>query len=233
MRGAASVTSEDASDNGVTGLMSELNGQALACRRGDRLIFRDLNLAVAAGGALLLRGPNGSGKSSLLRCLAGLLPLASGSLSWNGKAITPTDDGYRAGLRYVGHQDAIKPALTVAENLRIWATLYRSNGAAIAAASLDRLGLAGLDDVPARLLSAGQRRRLALARLALAFVPLWLLDEPTTGLDDDGTGRFLDLLGEHRRQGGLAILSSHGDPGVSGQELQMMSFRPAEIGAAA
>lgn len=213
--------------------MTVLAGRGLTCIRGDRLIFRDLDLTVEAGGALLLRGPNGSGKSSLLRCLAGLLPLAGGALTWDGRPVTEDRDHYRRRLCYVGHQDAVKPALSVAENLRVWAQLYGADGNAAVGRALVRLGLAGLADLPALLLSAGQRRRLALARLALVPAPLWLLDEPTTGLDDDSILRFTGLVAEHRRRGGMVVLSSHDGPDFAESELSLPDFRPASAETAA
>ncbi|MGH6931339.1 MAG: heme ABC exporter ATP-binding protein CcmA [Dongiaceae bacterium] len=207
--------------------MPMLAGRGLACIRGDRLIFRALDLAVAAGGALLLRGPNGSGKSSLLRCLASLLPLSEGVVTWDGRPVAEDREGHRGRLRYIGHQDAVKPALSVAQNLRGWARLWDLDERTRVEPALDRLGLAALAGLPAQLLSAGQRRRLALARLALAPASLWLLDEPTTSLDDEGTKRFAGLADEHRGRGGAIVLSSHGGPDFAVSELFLPDFRPA------
>jgi heme exporter protein A len=188
------------------------------------MIFRHLDFTVAAGGALLLRGPNGSGKSSLLRCMAGLLPLADGLLEWDGRPILDDREDHNRQLRYVGHQDAVKSALTVAENLQIWARRHGLDRAAVGPA-LTRLGLTELSDMPAQMLSAGLRRRLALARLALAPARLWLLDEPTTSLDDESTGRFIELASSHRQRGGIVVLSSHGDPGFDAIQLDIADFR--------
>ena len=153
---------------------------------------------MAAGGALLLTGPNGSGKSTLLRLLAGLLRPAAGTLTWDGADALADLPAHARRVAYVGHQDAVKPALTAAENLRFAARL---DGGAVGAA-LATIGLEELADLPARMLSAGQRRRLALARLALSRAPLWLLDEPTLGLDAASVERFGAMLAAHRAAAG-------------------------------
>lgn len=207
--------------------MTLFAGHDLACRRGERLVFTGLSFRVAAGGALLLRGPNGSGKSSLLRCMAGLLAPVAGAQTWNDQPVTLDSDAHRGRLRYLGHQDAVKPALTVLENLALWQQLHGLRDAAALGRALAALSLDRLAELPARLLSAGQRRRVALARLLAAPATLWLLDEPTTALDDDGVARFARLVGDHRAGGGLVVLSSHGDPGVNGEVLALADFAPA------
>jgi heme exporter protein A len=182
-----------------------LQAIGLAAFRGERLVFRDLDFAVVAGGALLLTGPNGSGKSTLLRLLAGLLRPAAGVLSWNGVDALIDLTAHARRVAYVGHQDAIKPGLTTAENLHFAARLTGARvGTALAA-----VGLEGLADLPARMLSAGQKRRLALARLALSHATLWLLDEPTLGLDAAAVERFGAMLAEHRAGGGLLVAATH------------------------
>jgi heme exporter protein A len=202
-------------------------GHALACRRGERLVFTGLSFRVAAGAALLLRGPNGSGKSSLLRCMAGLLAPVAGAQTWNDQPIALDADAHRARLRYLGHQDAIKPALTVLENLALWQQLHGRHDVVAIGGALAGLGLDHLAELPARLLSAGQRRRVALARLLASPASLWLLDEPTTALDDDGVERFARMVSDHRAAGGLVVLSSHGDPGIAGDVLALSDFAPA------
>ena len=206
--------------------MTLFAGHDLACRRGERLVFTGLSFRVAAGEVLLLRGPNGSGKSSLLRCMAGLLSPTAGAQTWDDQPIALDRDAHGARLRYLGHQDAVKPALTVLENLALWQQLHGVSDAAVLRRALAALGLDHLAELPARLLSAGQRRRVALARLLAAPAPLWLLDEPTTALDDDGVGRFARMVGDHRTGGGLVVLSSHGDPGVHGDILALADFAP-------
>jgi heme exporter protein A len=187
--------------------MSRLNARGLACRRGDRLVFDELDFALEAGGLLRLAGPNGSGKSSLLRVVAGLLPAAAGALEWAGAPIAASED-FRRNLRLLGHQDAVKPVLSVRENLAAAAGLLGIVRPALADA-LERIGLVELAELPVRFLSAGQRRRVALARLALGPAGLWLLDEPTTNLDAAGVAAFWALLDAHRRAGGMALVAMH------------------------
>jgi len=206
--------------------VSVFTGRDLTCLRGERLVFTGLSFRVAAGETLLLRGPNGSGKSSLLRCMAGLLAPIAGVQSWNDRPLAQDVDGHRARLRYLGHQDAVKPALTVQENLAFWQQLHGHRDAAGIGRALADLALDHLADLPARLLSAGQRRRVALARLLAAPAVLWLLDEPTTALDDDSVERFVRMVGRHRDGGGMVVLSSHGDPGFAGQTLALADFAP-------
>ena len=182
-----------------------LQAAGLAAFRGERLVFRDLDFAVAARGALLLTGPNGSGKSTLLRLLAGLLRPAAGTLTWDGADALADLAMHARRVAYVGHQDAVKPGLTAAENLRFAARLTGGNVRDALAAA----GLQDLADLPGRMLSAGQRRRLALARLALSPAPLWLLDEPTLGLDAASVGRFGAMLEAHRAGNGMVIAATH------------------------
>lgn len=182
--------------------------------RGERAIFTDRNFTLEAGGALLLTGDNGSGKSSLLRMMAGLLAPAAGRLAWDGDDIASDPAAHRTRLHYLGHADAVKPALTVAENVAFWSR-FRGDGssAAAVAAALDTFGIARLADLPARFLSAGQRRRTALARLVISAAPLWLLDEPKTALDAAATAALDAAIGRHRHGGGMVVVAQHGlDP---------------------
>ncbi|HEY4172426.1 MAG TPA: heme ABC exporter ATP-binding protein CcmA, partial [Rhodopila sp.] len=185
--------------------MNVLAAEDLAVFRGERLLLRDLSFTVPSGGALVLAGPNGSGKSTLLRLLAGLVRPAAGRVSWDGidALVDPARHGRR--VAYVGHQDAVKPGLTVTENLHFAASV---SGRPIAGA-LAALGLEALADLPARMLSAGQKRRLALSRLPLSNAPLWLLDEPTLGLDTGSIERFGTLLAAHRTNGGIVVAATH------------------------
>ncbi len=182
-----------------------LRAEALACLRGERVVFADLSFSVAAGDAVLLVGANGAGKSSLLRVLAGLLSPLEGRLLWDGAEALADRAAHARRLRYIGHGDALKPALTAAENLAFYARLW---GGQVAPA-LAALGLAELAGLPARVLSSGQKRRLALARLALAPAPLWLLDEPTVGLDSASVERLGALLATHRAAGGMVLAATH------------------------
>lgn len=187
------------------GLIDVLSAEGLAAFRGERLVFRDLDLSVGPGAALVLEGPNGSGKSTLLRMLAGLVTPAAGRLAWNDEDIRDDLPAHARRVTYVGHLDAVKPGLTVAENLRLAAIL---GGGALEAA-LAAMALAPLADLPGRMLSAGQKRRLALARLVLGHAAIWLLDEPTLGLDTASITRFGELLATHRAGGGIVVAATH------------------------
>ena len=176
-------------------------------------MFRALDFALRPGAALVLAGRNGAGKTSLLRLMAGLLPPVGGTLEWNAAPLDP--DAHRAYLRYVGHADALKSALTVRENLSFWAAF---DGGGDVDAALAGFELSAQADAPARFLSAGQRRRTSLARLLLAPRALWLLDEPGASLDAAGTATLSRAIGAHRARGGMVALSAHGAPPVDGYE---------------
>jgi len=186
-----------------------LAAEGLACRRGERLLFAGLDFTLAPGEALFLRGPNGVGKSSLLRIAALLLRPAEGRFLWEGADVAEDPDAHRARLAYVGHLDAVKPVLTVAENVTAWSRLR--GGTADPMPALERLGIPHLAELPARLLSAGQRKRTALARLLAAPARLWLLDEPTVSLDDDGVRRLGEAVDGHLGGGGMALIATHVD----------------------
>lgn len=211
--------------------MAEFSFDNLTLERAERLVAEGLSARVRSGEVLLLTGPNGSGKSSLLRALAGLTLPAKGRIAWDGADIRTDADAHRARLCFLGHQDAVKPGLTTEENLRFWADAAGGD----ARAALAVFNLAGLADRPARFLSAGQRRRLALSRLALRRRDLWLLDEPTTALDADSRAAFLGLLQQHLRQGGMAVIATHEDLGVAAQRLALQApgQRPVAEEAAA
>ena len=180
----------------------------LACLRGERLVFKGVSFALGGGEALRLTGPNGSGKSSLLRLLAGLARPEAGTIAWNGAAVSEDPDAHRERLLFLGHQDAVKPWLSARENLAFWAALHGAPAEAIAPA-LARFALAPQAALPARYLSQGQRRRLALARFSAIPARLWRLDEPTTGLDEANVATLEALVAEHCAQGGLAVVSTH------------------------
>lgn len=171
-----------------------LRADGVAAFRGERLVLRDVDLHVPPGGALLLTGPNGAGKSTLLRVLAGLKRPDAGAVTWNGEPVG------EARVAYLGHLDAVKPGLTVRENLAFPPT----DGSGIA-----ELALAPLLDVPGRMLSAGQKRRVALARTAGRGAALWLLDEPTLGLDAASVQALGTVLARHRAGGGAVVAATH------------------------
>ncbi len=174
--------------------------------RGERLVFRDIFLHLRPGGALLLRGPNGAGKSSLLRAVAGLTPVAAGKILWDGEDALEDLPTHARRIAWLGHLDAIKLALTAAEQV--------STPAALAA-----LGLSGYAELPAKFLSAGQKRRLALARVAASGAPLWLLDEPTNGLDAASISRLAGIFAAQRASGGMILASTHTDLDLPGAEI--------------
>ena len=184
-----------------------LEGRALACRRGGRSVFRALDIRAAPGDLVVLRGANGTGKSSLLRVLAGLLEPAEGTLAWNGADIAEDPGAHRARIAFVGHNDALKPTLTLAEHLRFHAALH--DAADNCEAALAAFGLAPLARTPARFLSQGQRRRAALARLLAAPASLWLLDEPTNGLDAPSVEALARAVASHRAAGGAVVAATH------------------------
>jgi heme exporter protein A len=183
----------------------------IACERGGRLLFSGLSFALAPGELLALTGPNGAGKTSLLRLIAGLAEPDSGTIELDGRHEDLTVGQHS---HFIAHREAIKLALTVRENLAFWGDYFGGGDIAAALASFD---LAGLADYPAQLLSAGQRRRLALSRLCLVRRVLWLLDEPTTGLDARSQERLAVAINAHLAEGGLAIAATHGPLGLEPQ----------------
>jgi heme exporter protein A len=212
---------------------AELIGLDLACRRGQRLVFRGLSFRLAAGGALTLTGVNGSGKSSLLRIIAGLLAPAAGKISWGSTAASANPAGHRARLHYVGHLDAVQPAMTPREMLSFWGALRGGRVGRTASrheAALAALGVDGIADWPCRWLSAGQRRRVALARVLAEPAPLWLLDEPTTALDQDGQSRLEQAIASHRAAGGMVIVATHTPLALDGAAMLTLDAFAARAG---
>ncbi len=188
--------------------MTLFEGRDLLCVRGERRVFADLDFAVAAGGLLVLTGPNGSGKSSLLRIMAGLLQPARGALYWDAAPVAEDPEAQAARLHYLGHLDAVKPVLTAAENLAFWAALH-GRGAVEVGRALDTFDLTALAGVPGGMLSAGQKRRVALARLLVTPAEIWLLDEPTVGLDTASLARLSAAIADHRDGGGRVVAATH------------------------
>jgi heme exporter protein A len=214
---------------------ADLVGEDLACRRGERRVFAGLSFRLPPGGALVLTGANGSGKTSLLRVLAGLIAPAAGRLAWGSSPIERDPAAHRARLHYVGHQDGIKPGLTPRETLAFWAELrsFERRGAAPAIEeALAGFGLGAVADWPCRWLSAGQRRRLALARLCATEAPLWLLDEPISALDQENQARLEEVIAVHRAAGGRVVVATHIPIGIAAPaRLVLDDFAPADADA--
>ena len=191
----------------MPGMLEVIN---LGCARGERRLFSGLNFSLSAGNYLQAFGPNGSGKTSLLRIICGLLAPIGGEVRWNGTNIRRLGEEYFGAIAYVAHQNGVKDELNPIENLRISSgvagnTLSRQKAQAI----LECVGLSNQQRLPARLLSAGQRRRLALSRLLASKARLWILDEPLASLDDEGVTLAHKLIGEHLSNDGMAIIATH------------------------
>ncbi len=188
-----------------------LSGSGLACIRGNTLVFSAIDFAIDAGQALLLLGPNGAGKSSLLRIIAGLLRPSAGGIELHRGAAELTIPEQ---AHYLGHRDPLKPSLSVVENLTFWMRFLGTSADLSPLDALAAVGLSMLTDLPAGYLSAGQRRRLSLARLIAAQRPIWLLDEPTSALDVAGQERLGDLMHAHLGKGGLIVAATHAPLGL-------------------
>jgi len=200
-----------------------LLSEDLACERGGRLVFANLTFAVERGEALVVTGRNGAGKSTLLRVIAGLLRVAAGKIELAGGA---EDTGLPEQAHYLGHLDAAKPSLTVAENLMFWVNLLGTRADADVERALEAVELDSLADLPAAYLSAGQKRRLSIARLLAVKRPLWLLDEPTSALDAPSQNRLAGFMREHLATGGMIVAATHGPIGLDApRELKMGAGR--------
>lgn len=185
-----------------------LEGRNLACTRGGRLVFGRIGFDLRPGETLVVTGPNGSGKSTLLRLMAGLLPPTGGELLWDGLPVRDEPETFHRHIHYCGHLDAIKPTLTVTENVAFWIRLRGADPARLTPA-LEAFGLSDLRDLPAQVLSAGQRRRLGLCRLLAVPARLWLLDEPTVALDPESVTRLMNVLATHAAGAGITALATN------------------------
>ena len=181
----------------------------LSCSRGGRLLFEHLALRIGAGEVVQVHGPNGSGKTTLLRILCGLQPPGGGCIRWRGRDVSAGAPELRAGVQYIGHAGGVKLDLTPSENIDVAMALGAGRTGTTAGAALSRLGIGRFDDVPVRTLSAGQRQRVALARLLTCAGALWVLDEPFTALDASGVAIIDAMLHEHAESGGAAVITSH------------------------
>lgn len=190
----------------------QLTADNLTCNRGGREVFTGLSFSVSGGEALVVTGRNGAGKSSLLRMIAGLVHVAAGRLALAGGEADAT---VAEQSHYLGHHDALKPSLSVSENLQFWAE-FLGNGSQAVEPALKAVGLGSLAGLPAAYLSAGQRRRLSIARLVAVARPLWLLDEPTSALDVASQTRLAELMRGHLAGGGMIVAAAHGPIGLDG-----------------
>src|ERR1043166_2278886 len=197
----------------------------LTCVRGTRRLFKDLNFSASEGELVELRGPNGSGKTSLLRILCGLATPAAGEVRWHGRSIGSLGEEYAASVAYLGHQNAVKDELSAIENLRI--------SSAVAGKALDktqalqvlhRVGLTQQQNLPARVLSAGQRRRLGMTRLLTSNAKLWILDEVLTSLDDRAMNLSREFISDHLKQNGMAIVATHQDLNLNVPQIQRLQL---------
>ena len=202
-----------------------LQGFQLGCTRGERQLFSNINFQIEAGDAMQVAGANGSGKTSLLRTLCGFMMPTAGEIRWRGQSIRKLDEDFYAEMIYLGHLNAIKDDLNALENLRIGAGLAGcvvEDSQVIAA--LRRMGLRGRETLPVKVLSQGQRRRVALARLLFSNAPLWILDEPLTALDVGAVGLMQELIGEHLAKGGMVIYTTHQPLEVAGVTTRRLSL---------
>lgn len=197
----------------------------LTCVRGTRRLFKELSFSAESGELVELRGPNGSGKTSLLRILCGLAMPAAGEVRWNGTGIRSLGEEYFGAVAYLGHQNAVKDELTAIENLRISSAVC---GYALdkkeAREILNRVGLTQQQNLPARVLSAGQRRRLAMTRLLTSKARLWILDEVLTSLDDTAMNLSREFISAHLKQDGIAIVATHQDLNLAAPRFQRLQL---------
>lgn len=204
--------------------VSALNVRELHLWRGERHLLRGVSFALQRGELLQVVGPNGVGKTSLLRCVAGLLPVESGEIEWDGAPLRSCSDAYHQALAYLAHMNALKADLTALENLQFSVGMRRDVAPPSLQAALLRLQIAQCADLPVRSLSAGQKRRVSIARILLTQAQLWILDEPITNLDAAGIALFERCMAEHLREGGMILTAAHqlllqGQPNVRTLEL--------------
>lgn len=208
-----------------------LDARQLQASRDDRVLFSGLDFRLAPGHVLQVAGPNGAGKTTLLNGIAGLFPLDAGVLTWKNRSVADDTDAFRADLVWLGHQPGLKLMLSPRENLS-WLSRLRGVSAAAASinAALDKVGLYGYEDIPLARLSAGQKRRVALARLFVETCPLWILDEPFTAIDRQGVTELEGWLRDHAAAGGMILLTTHHEfsPGFPVERLDVASFRPVQ-----
>ncbi len=204
-----------------------LQAENLHLWRGERHVLRGVSFALSRGVCLHVAGANGAGKTSLLRTACGLLPAESGRLSWDGRDVQEDLAGFQGALIYIGHEPPLKADLSALENLRYWIGMRRRVSPAALASALQRVSAAAWSERPARTLSAGQKRRVALAALSLALVPLWLLDEPTTNLDGEGQQLVGALIEEQLARGGMVLAATHQELPLAPARVRRLELRLA------
>ncbi|CNI64536.1 MULTISPECIES: cytochrome c biogenesis heme-transporting ATPase CcmA [Yersinia] len=197
-----------------------LEAKNLTCIRDERSLFQQLSFSVAAGEIVQVEGQNGAGKTSLLRILAGLADADVGQVNWLGENIRRDRARYHQDLLFLGHQPGIKSVLTPFENLAFYQSVFQQVDSAAIWQALSQVGLVGYEDLPVSQLSAGQQRRVALARLWLSKAPLWILDEPLTAIDKQGVSTLLALFVAHAAKGGMVLLTTHQDLDAVGQHVR-------------
>lgn len=207
-----------------------LSVQHLACQRGENRLFADLSWDFGCGDIVQIEGHNGIGKTSLLRILAGLAQPAAGEVRWNAEPISKQREQYQRHLLYLGHAAGVKPELSAWENLLFYQRISQAQqGDEALWAVLEKVGLIGREDLPAAQLSAGQQKRIALARLWLSNAPLWILDEPFTAIDKKGVAILTALFEQHSAKGGIVILTSHQD--IPNAQLKTLNLAQYKAGA--
>ncbi len=197
----------------------------LECTRGDRRLIRNLSFGLESATLLHVRGPNGCGKTTLLRAMCGLFEPQEGEIRWDGESIRKLGDEFRKDVLYLGHLNGIKHELTALENLRIEATL---DGDKVDEDqvwdALKRIGLTGFEDLPTKVLSQGQKKRVALSRLLLSNAPLWILDEPFVGLDVGAVDQLQGLIADHVDQGGMAVITTHQEVALTSGQTRVLDL---------
>ncbi len=206
-----------------------LEVKELFCERDERVLFEDLCFSLNPGEIIQVEGPNGSGKTTLLRILSGLSQAFEGDVLFNGQSVSEARDEFLSSLLYFGHLPGVKATLTPEENLRWYCALHPHTRAEGISEALTNVGLYGYEDVPCHSLSAGQNRRVSLARLYLSDAPLWILDEPFTAIDKRGVARKEALIASHAEQGGSVILTTHHELGLRDNLRQVSLGAPAEV----
>lgn len=207
-----------------------LNVKNLSCERDDRVLFENLSFSISSGEVLQIEGQNGSGKTTLLRILSGLSDAFTGQLYWQQQPIDDVLEDFFQSLLYVGHLAGVKAALTAEENLAWMIKLAPHLNKLSLSQALEKVGLFGFEDVPCYTLSAGQQRRVGLARLYLSSAPLWILDEPFTALDKQGVAEKEALIAQHVHNGGMVILTTHHNLAIPNKTVRSINLDTGEVG---